>query len=149
VPITDLKSQAQQIDETIGSERAFTTLLVFFGGFALLLASIGLHGVTSYAVARRTNEIGIRMALGAERRTVIWLILRQVVWLTVGGLVVGVPVAVALARTTRAYLYGVEPTDPWSIATGAVVLFAIAVLAGFIPARRASLLDPLVALRRE
>ena len=149
VPITDLKSQAQQIDETIGSERAFTTLLVFFGGFALLLASIGLHGVTSYTVARRTNEIGIRMALGAERSNVIWLILRQVVWLTAGGLVVGVPVAVALARTTRAYLYGVEPTDPSSLATGAVVLFAIAVLAGFIPARRASLLDPLVALRRE
>lgn len=149
VPVTDLKTQAQQIDESIGSERALTTLLVFFGVFALLLASVGLHGVTSYAVARRTNEIGIRMALGAQRGNVVWLILRQVVWLTIGGLIIGVPVAAALSRTARAYLYGVEPTDPWSIALGAAVLFTIAVLAGFIPARRASLLDPLVALRRE
>jgi predicted permease len=149
VPVTDLKTQAQQIDETIGSERAFTTLLVFFGAFALLLASIGLHGVTSYAVARRTAEIGIRMALGAQRRTVVWLILRQVVWLAAGGLVIGIPAAAALSRAARAYLYGVEPTDPVSMAAGATVLFLIAVIAGFIPARRASRLDPLVALRRE
>jgi predicted permease len=149
VPVTDLKTQSQQIEETLGSERAFTTLLVFFGAFALLLAAIGLHGVTAYSVARRTGEIGIRMALGAERRSVVWLILRQVVWLTLGGLVIGIPAATALSRATRAYLYGVEPADPWSVAAGASVLFVIAVVAGFIPARRASRLDPLVALRRE
>ncbi|HEX6976242.1 MAG TPA: ABC transporter permease [Vicinamibacterales bacterium] len=149
VAVTDLKTQSQQIDETIGSERAFTTLLVFFGVFALLLASIGLHGVTSYAVARRTSEIGIRMALGAQRGAVTWLILRQVVWLTIGGLVVGVPAALAVSRTARSYLYGIEPTDPVSVAAGAAVLFLIAVLAGYVPARKAARLDPLVALRRE
>ena len=89
------------------------------------------------------------MALGAQRRTVVWLILRQVVWLAAGGLLIGIPAAAALSRATRAYLYGVEPTDPVSMAAGATVLFLIAVIAGFIPARRASRLDPLVALRRE
>ena len=103
VPVTDLKSQRQQIDETIGSERALMMLLVFFGIFALLLACIGLHGVTSYAVARRTSEIGIRVALGAQRRDVLWMILRQVVVLAVGGLLIGIPVAAAAAKTARAH----------------------------------------------
>jgi predicted permease len=149
VPVTDVKSQRQQIDETIGSERALMMMLVFFGAFALLLACIGLHGVTSYAVARRTSEIGIRLALGAQRGAVLWMILRQVVVVTVGGLAIGIPVAAAAATSARAMLFGVEPADPGSIALGAGVLFGTAVLAGFIPARRAARLDPLVALRRE
>ena len=149
VPVTDLKSQRQQIDETIGSERALMMLLVFFGAFALLLACIGLHGVTAYAVARRTSEIGIRVALGAQRRDVLWMILRQVVVLAVVGLAIGVPAAAAASKTTRAMLFGVQPADPLSIAVGAGVLFAVALTAGFIPARRAAKLDPLVALRRE
>jgi predicted permease len=149
VPITDLKSQRQQIDETIGSERALMMLLVFFGLFALLLACIGLHGVTSYAVARRTSEIGIRVALGAQRSQVLWMILRQVVVLAVAGLAIGIPAAVAASKTARAMLFGVQPADPWSMAVGAGVLFAVALLAGFIPARKAARLDPLVALRRE
>jgi predicted permease len=149
IPIAGLKSQSAQIDETIARERVFTSLLTFFGGFALLLACIGLHGVTGYAVARRTSEIGIRMALGAQRRSVIWLVLRQVVVLAVVGLVVGIPASVAAARSVSAFLYDVQPTDAFSITVGAVVMFCVAIGSGFLPARRASLMDPLKALRAE
>jgi predicted permease len=149
VPVSGLKTQEAQIEESIGSERMFTTLLVFFGGFALLLACVGLHGVTSYAVARRTSEIGVRMALGARRPQVLWLILRQVVALTVAGLAVGLPAAAAASRSIRALLFGVDPADPLSLAAGAAIMFGVAVAAGFAPARRAARLDPLVALRRE
>ena len=149
VPITDLKTESEQIDETIGRERAFTMLLVFFGTFALLLASIGLHGVTAYSVARRTSEIGIRLALGAQPTEVTWLILRQVVVLAAGGLVIGIPLAALLSRSTAALLYNVQPRDPLSLAVGSGLLFLVAVVAGWIPARRAAKLDPLVALRRE
>jgi ABC-type antimicrobial peptide transport system permease subunit len=149
VPVTGLKTQSQQIAETIGSERAFSTLLVFFGAFALLLACIGLHGITSYAVARRTSEIGIRLALGAQRTHVIWLILRQVVVLAAGGLAIGVPAAAFASRWVRSFLFGVQPTDAMSLALGAGVLFAVAVAASLLPARRAATLDPLTALRHE
>jgi predicted permease len=149
VPITDLKTQTDQIEATIGSERALMTLLVFFGGFALVLACIGLHGVTAYSVARRTNEIGIRLALGAQRGSVLWLMLRQVVVLAVGGLLIGIPAAVFGSRAVQSQLFGVEPTDILSITVAAAVLFAVALAAGFLPARQASRLDPLVALRRE
>jgi predicted permease len=149
VPVTDLKTEEAQIDESIGSERMFTTLLVFFGGFALMLACIGLHGVTSYAVARRTSEIGVRLALGAQRGQVLWLVLRQVVVLAAIGLAVGLPVAAAASRAVRALLFGVEPADPWSLAAGALAMLAVALGAGYLPARRAARLDPLVALRRE
>jgi predicted permease len=149
VPVTGLKTQSQQIAETIGSERAFSTLLVFFGAFALLLACIGLHGITAYAVARRTSEIGIRLALGAQRTHVIWLILRQVVVLAAGGLAIGVPAAAFASRRVRSFLFGVQATDAMSLALGAGVLFAVAVAASLLPARRAATLDPLTALRHE
>jgi len=144
-----MKTQLDQIDETISRERVFSALLVFFGGFALLLACVGLHGVTSYAVARRTSEIGIRMALGAQRSSVVWLVLRQVIVLAIIGLVAGIPATVAAARTVRALLFDVEPTDPLSLIAGAVALSAVAIASGFLPAHRASRLDPLVALRTE
>jgi predicted permease len=149
VPVTALKTQLQQIEETIGNERAFTSLLLFFGTFALLLAAIGLHGVTSYAVTRRTGEIGIRLALGARPQQVLWLILRQVVGLAVCGLVAGLALAGLLSRSIQAFLYEVTPADPWSLTAGAVILFLTAMLAGYLPARAAARLDPLVALRRE
>jgi ABC-type antimicrobial peptide transport system permease subunit len=145
----EMKTQEAQIDETISSERAFATLLVAFGAFALLLACIGLHGVTAYSVARRTSEIGIRMALGAQRRDVIWLIMRQVAFVTAAGLLIGIPAAAALSRSTRALLFGVEPGDPISLAAAAATLFAIAIAAAFVPARSASRLDPFTALRRD
>jgi predicted permease len=149
VPVTDLKTEEAQIDESIGSERMFTTLLVFFGGFALMLACIGLHGVTSYAVARRTSEIGVRMALGAQRGQVLWMVLRQVIVLAAIGLAVGIPIAAAASRSVRALLFGVQPADPWSLAAGALAMLAVALGSGYLPARRAARLDPLVALRRE
>lgn len=148
IPATGLKTLSQQIDQTIGNERALGTLLGFFGLFAVVLAAIGLHGVTSHGVARRTGEIGIRMALGAQRRDVVWLILRQVVVLAAGGLVLGLPAAALLSRPAEALLFEVTPADPWSLALGGAALVVTAVLAGYIPARRASRLDPSAALRQ-
>jgi predicted permease len=149
VAVADMKTQELQIEETIGRERAFTILLVSFGGFALMLACIGLHGMTSYNVARRTGEIGIRMALGAQRLDVLWLIMRQVVWLGVGGLALGVPVAMAASRTVRALLFDVAPADMLSLSVGGAILFGVTLAAGFVPAARAARLNPLVALRRD
>ena len=116
---------------------------------AAVVQFVGLHGATAYSVARRTSEIGIRLALGAQRSAVQWMILRQVVWLALTGLAIGIPAAVFGSRAVQAFLFGVKPADPSSVALGAGVLLAVAVFAGFIPARRASRLDPLVGLRRE
>jgi predicted permease len=149
VPVTDLRTQVNQIDETLGTERTFMRLLLAFGAFALLLASIGLHGVTAYAVLRRTSEIGVRVALGARRIDVLWLILRQVIGITIVGLAIGLPTALALTRFVRASLYGVEPADPVSVAAAVTVMTIVALMAGFFPARRAARLDPLTALRYE
>jgi predicted permease len=149
VPVNNLRTQAAQIAETLGTERAFTRLLVTFGLFALFLACIGLHGVTSYSVARRTSEIGIRVALGARRADVVWLVLRQVVAIAACGLAVGIPLAMLSTRLVRAMLYGVEPADPLSLALACAVMSVVAGLAGFFPARRAARLDPLKALRCE
>jgi hypothetical protein len=149
VPVTDLKTQVEQIDASIARERVFSTLLVAFGVFALLLAAIGLHGVTSYAVARRTSEIAVRLALGATRAAVLWMVLRQVLLLAIAGVAVGVPLAVAATRVVRSMLFGVEPADPLSIVTAAVAMLAIAAVSGLLPARRAARLDPIAALRQE
>ena len=105
--------------------------------------------MTADAVARRTSEFGIRLALGAERGNVLWLVLRQVVVLASGGLRIGIPAAARGSRAVQAYLFGVVPADPWSLALGATVLFVVVVAAGLVPARRAARMDPLVALRRE
>jgi predicted permease len=149
VPVTAMKTQQAQIVESLGAELAFTRLLLVFGLFALFLASIGLHGVTAYSVARRTSEIGVRMALGAQRRDVLWLVLRQVVIIMIAGLIVGVPAALAATRLVSAFLFGVPPSDPASIVSASLILLLVALAAGFLPARRASRLDPLVALRDE
>lgn len=147
VPITDLKTQMAQLDETLRTERTFMRLLLAFGAFALLLASIGLHGVTAYAVVRRTSEIGVRVALGARQIDVLALILRQVIGITLVGVAIGVPVAIGAARLVRASLFGVAPTDPTSVVGAALVMVFVAMSAGFFPARRAARLDPLAALR--
>lgn len=149
VPVTDLRTQVNQINDTLGTERTFTRLLLVFGAFALLLASIGLHGVTAYSVVRRTSEIGVRVALGARQSDVLWLIFRQVLGITIAGLAIGVPAAIASTRLIRASLYGVEPADPVSMAAAVSVMAVVAVMAGFFPARRATRLDPLAALRHE
>jgi ABC-type antimicrobial peptide transport system permease subunit len=149
VPITDLKTETAQIDETLGTEWMFMRLLLAFGAFALLLASIGLHGITAYSVARRTSEIGVRVALGAEQGDVLRLILRQVIGITIVGVGIGVPAAIGAAQLVRASLFGVGPADPLSVTGAALAMIAVAVSAGFFPARRAARLDPLVALRCE
>jgi ABC-type antimicrobial peptide transport system permease subunit len=116
---------------------------------ALLLAAIGLYGVMAHSVARRIREIGIRMALGARRGEVLWLILRDVALMIGLGALIGLPAAFGLTRLVSSFLYGLTPQDPLSIAASTLVLIAITALAGYIPARRATAVDPMVALRHE
>jgi predicted permease len=149
LPVVDLKTQTDQIAESTARERMFMRLLVIFGGFAVVLACIGLHGVTSYAVARRTSEIGIRMALGAERSQVLWLILRQVLVLAVAGVALGLPIAIAAGPAIGSMLYGLAPRDLTTMAGSAIVLLAVALGAGWLPARRAAHMPVLSALTRE
>jgi ABC-type antimicrobial peptide transport system permease subunit len=125
------------------------TLSSLFAGLAVLLACVGLYGVMAYAVARRTNEIGIRMALGADRAQVLGMILGEVALLVAAGIAVGLPVALAAARLISGQLYGLKPADPVTIAGAILLLTAVAALAGYIPARRATKVDPLLALRHE
>jgi ABC-type antimicrobial peptide transport system permease subunit len=120
-----------------------------FGVLALVLACIGLYGILSYAVTRRTNEIGIRMALGATRSGTIWLILREALTLAVSGIAIGLPAVVLLARITKALLYGVEAFDLPAFACAVLLLLIFTAIAGLVPARRASLLDAMSALRCE
>ena len=149
MPVSQLKTQTDQIQESLATELAFTRLLLAFAAFALFLACIGLHGLTSYAVARRTSEIGLRIALGAQRADVLWLILRQVVVVTVIGLAAGIPMAIAGGKAVALLLYGVTPIDPASLVIATVVMTVVAGLAAYVPARRAARLDPLTALRVE
>jgi putative ABC transport system permease protein len=137
------------ISEGLLRDRLMATLSGFFGLLALLLASVGLYGILSYGVASRRNEIGIRMALGARTRNVLSMILREAVMLTVVGIVVGLPFVFVVTRFARSMLFDLTPTDPLSLTAAAVFLFGIAMVAGFLPARRATKIDPLEALRYE
>jgi predicted permease len=137
------------IEATILRERLMATLSGFFGLLALALACVGLYGILSYGVASRTNEIGIRMALGARSRDVFWLILREALWLVIIGVAVGVPVIFVVTRLASTLLFGVTPTDPFSMLFAALSLLAVAMVAGYLPSRRATRVDPLVALRYE
>src|SRR5215212_9588542 len=130
-------------------ERLMATLSGFFGVLALVLAAIGLYGILSYAVASRTNEIGIRMALGANTRRVVMLILREALVLVVIGIVAGIPAVLVLARFAETLLFDLSPTDPVSLVLAGVVMLAVAIVAAYLPARRATRIDPLVALRYE
>lgn len=149
LPVPDIRTQLAQMERTIGRERVFTQLLSVFGAFTLLLACIGLHGVTAYSVTRRTSEIGVRIALGARPAGVLWLVLRQVAVLAVAGLVIGVPAAVIAAPVVGSLLYDVAPTDVIAIVAAAAVMLTVAFAAGAQPALRAARLDPLTALRAE
>ncbi|PYJ99499.1 MAG: hypothetical protein DME23_09395 [Verrucomicrobia bacterium] len=130
-------------------ERLMATLSGFFGVLALLLACVGLYGILAYGVASRTNEIGLRMALGAQRGDVLWLILREALLLVLIGVAVGLPAVLAATRLVSSLLYGLTPTDPSSIGAAAVLMLAVAAVAGYFPARRATKVDPMVALRYE
>jgi predicted permease len=149
LPVTDLKTQAADTDEDLSNERSLTTLVVLFGISALALASLGLYGTLSYAISRRTRELGIRTALGAERNTIARLILRESFLLTVSGIVLGIPAALIASRFVANLLFGVGTADlvSFSIASGILLLAALA--ASYFPARRAAVVDPVVALRYE
>ena len=126
LPISDLRTQQDQIEQTIGPERFFAGFASAFGMTAVLLAALGLYGVLAYGVARRTPEIGIRVALGAERGDVLWLVLRESLVMVAAGLAIGLPSALAITRLARAAVYGIEPGDPLSFVAGTVALLAVA-----------------------
>jgi predicted permease len=147
--VREVKTLEQQAGRTISRERMLASLGGFFGLVALALASIGLYGVLSTAVARRTNEIGLRLALGARRGDVLGLWLREAGALVALGIALGLPAALASTRWIESFLFGLTPYDPWSIAGAVGVLAAVAALAAYLPARRAARLDPMEALRYE
>ena len=149
LPIYDMRTIESKIDESLLTERLIASLSAVFGLLATLLAMIGLYGVMAYMVARRTREIGIRMALGALTGNVVWLVMREVLVLTAIGVALGLPIALALSRFVRSQLYGIAGNDPLTIAAATIGLAAIALLAGYIPARRATRIDPMTALRYE
>jgi predicted permease len=149
VPLSDLQTQVQQIDRFLMKERLFATLSAAFGILALVLAAIGLYGTVSYAAARRTSEIGIRMALGASRSDVLWLIVRGTLSMLGVGILIGLPASLGAAQLVRSQLFGLSATDLVSITAAILALAAVTSLAGYLPARRAARVDPLVALRYE
>jgi ABC-type antimicrobial peptide transport system permease subunit len=131
------------------TERALATLIVGFGLLALALAVVGIYGIMAYSVANRRNEIGIRLALGAQPGQIRGMILRESTWLAVAGIVVGVGAALLLTRLVKSMLYGIQPYDPATLTAGILVLLAVALAASWIPARRAAGVQPMEALRHE
>jgi predicted permease len=147
--VSSIKTVRQNIDGSILQERVTAMLSAFFGGITLLLAAVGLYGLMAYAVTQRTREIGIRMALGAERARVLEMVLRETLVLIGVGLGIGLPCAFAATHLIGHMLYGVSPNDPVTLACVVSALLAVGVLAGYFPARRAMRVDPMVALRYE
>ena len=149
VSITDVGTEAQRIEQTISQERTFANLGTCFALLALLIASVGLYGAMAYTVARRTGEIGIRMALGAQRPRIVWMVLREVLALTAAGLAIGYAAARFTTHYVESFLFGLKANDPLATAGGVAILLAAALAAGYLPAWRASRIDPAVALRNE
>jgi macrolide transport system ATP-binding/permease protein len=148
-PVSEITTQSGVIDETIKQERAFADLCTCFAGLALIIACVGLYGTMAYAVARRTGEIGIRMALGAQRGRVVWMVVREVLVLAAVGLTIGLFTAWETAHFVASFLWGMKPNDPVSMGASVALLVAAALVAGYAPAWRASRIDPMVALRHE
>jgi hypothetical protein len=149
MPVYDVKTVQGQLDETLLTDRLIALLSAGFGLLATLLASIGLYGVMAFIVARRKKELGIRLALGAEPTSVLWIVMREVLILLTIGLAVGVPSAIGLGRYVSSQLYGIQPNDPWMAISTVILLAVVSAAAGLIPATRASRIDPILALRYE
>jgi ABC-type antimicrobial peptide transport system permease subunit len=149
LPVYDFRTQTEQIDATLSNERLFAALTSGLGLLAIILASVGIYGIMAYAVARRTGEIGIRMALGAHSGRVLAMVLRETALLAGIGVVIGVLAALGLTRYIRAMLYGIEPTDSLTLGGAMLLMLMVALVSGWWPARKASRLDPMVALRHE
>ena len=148
IPVARVSTMEKLIDESVAQPRFRTFLIGIFSGVAMLLAAIGIYGVVAYSVSQRTHEIGIRMALGARRSDVLRMVVRQGMRLTLIGVALGVIGALALTRLTANLLFGVGATDPVTFAAISILLICVALLATYIPARRASRLDPMAALAR-
>jgi ABC-type antimicrobial peptide transport system permease subunit len=149
LPIFDMRSLNDQVDRSLSIERLVASLSAVFGALATFLAAIGLYGVMAFTVTRRTREIGIRMALGAKRTDVLWLVMREVLLLMAAGVAVGSPASFLLTKLVQSQLYGVTAHDPWTMVAAIAGIAAIALLAGYAPGRRATKIHPMEALRCE
>jgi ABC-type antimicrobial peptide transport system permease subunit len=147
LPVTNVRTQTIEIDRTINQEIIFARLCSAFAILALVIASVGLYGTMSYAVAQRTSEIGIRMALGARSGNVAWLFLRDVCVLAALGLAISLPVALATSRLVQSFLFDIQPNDPYTVVMAVVVMVGAALAAAYWPARRATRISPMSALR--
>jgi ABC-type antimicrobial peptide transport system permease subunit len=147
VPMYDMRTLTDQMEISLLTERLLATLSSVFGTLATFLAALGLYGVMAFMVARRTREIGIRMALGAGQGSVVWMVLRETLTLAGIGVAIGLAGAYAVTRLIQTQLFGVEPTDLLTMAAASLGIAAVTALAGYIPARRATGIDPMRALR--
>ena len=149
LPLTDVTTLDEQVARSINNQRLIAQLSMFFGLLAVFLSCIGIYGLMAYVVSRRTNEIGIRMALGAARSTVGWLVMREILVLVAAGIAIGIPITFARSRVVANLLYGVHGVDRLTLLSAVFLLLFVALLAGYLPASRASRIDPMVALRYE
>jgi ABC-type antimicrobial peptide transport system permease subunit len=149
IPAPAMTTMSSELDASISSERMMAMLAVFFAGCALLVTAIGLYGTLAYATARRTSEIGIRMALGAQRTQVVALVFRENAWIALGGSLSGLIVALIASRALASFLYGTSVRDPWVLLGSVAALTLIASAASILPALRAARIDPMRALRTD
>jgi len=149
LPVSEIRTQTADIDRAINQQIVFAKLCSGFAVLALVIACVGLYGTVSYNVARRTGEIGIKMALGAQRAVLMRMVLREVFVLTAAGLAIGMVAALATSKYVESFVYGIKPNDPLALMAAVISLLAAALLAGYMPARKASRIDPMIAVRHE
>jgi ABC-type antimicrobial peptide transport system permease subunit len=149
VPVTNVKTQVAEIEQTINQEIVFARLCTAFAFLALVIACVGLYGTMAYDVARRTNDIGIRVALGARRGAVVWMVLREACVLTALGLTISVPVALAASQLIESFLFDMKPNDPAAMMAAVTILVTAGLMAGYVPAWRASRISPMIAIRQD